>query len=72
MALDHWLRRRLPFLLCSSILLGIQCPPIVVDSFKYGVTNWVTGSFSAVSFTQFSDFILNVFTGGPTFGFQPV
>lgn len=60
--------RKLLLVLGSTILLGIQCPPIMMDAFKTGVVSWVSGSFSGTSMTQFADFIIGTFTGGPTLG----
>jgi hypothetical protein len=68
MALGAWLRKRLPFILCSSILLGIQCPPIVVDSVKTGVVQWVSGSFSLLDLTALSDLVIGLTGTGTTTG----
>jgi hypothetical protein len=58
--------RKLAFFLCSSVLLGIQCPPLAIDSVKTGVVTWVAGSFNTIDLTPFTDFIISSFTGGPT------
>lgn len=55
--------RKLGLALCSTILLGIQCPPIVMDAFKSGVTSWVSGSVGSIDLTQFTDVLIASFTG---------
>jgi hypothetical protein len=64
----RWLRKRLPFLLCSTILLGVNCPPLVVDSFKTGITRWVTGAFSTIDLTPYTDLVIDEFAGDPSPG----
>lgn len=59
-------RRKFALFLCSTILLGVQCSPLVVDSIKGGVVGWVSGSFTSFNLNPFTDFIINTFTGGQT------
>jgi hypothetical protein len=57
------LRKVLSLLAFSSILLGIECPPIVVQSFKTGTVNWVSGdSSTSTSSSQLEDYIIGLFT----------
>jgi hypothetical protein len=54
---------------CSGILLSIQCPPLVVSSFKSGISQWVSGSLTnSTLFTQLGDMLIGQFTGGSTTG----
>jgi len=65
MMASRWLRKRLLFLLCSTILLGVNCPPMVVDSFKTGITRWVSGAVSTIDLTDYTDLILGQIVGNP-------
>ncbi len=49
----------LMLVLCSGILTSIECPHLVFNSFKSGVTNWVTGSFTTVNVGQLGEALLN-------------
>lgn len=55
--------RKIGLVLCSTILLGIQCPPIAMDAMKSGIVNWVSGSVSSIDLTQFTDVIIATFSG---------
>lgn len=70
MAARGWLRKRLGLVLSSLILLMVSCPPMVVDSLKNGVTNWVSGSVQSISINMspFMDALIASFGDPPTFG----
>lgn len=60
---ERWHRRMLALCVAGSVLLGLQCPPLVTSSFKTGLSNWLVGSVQNVNVTQISDFISGVFSG---------
>ncbi len=64
MARGSWLRKFLTLAIGSSILLGVQCPPIAIDSVKTGVYTWVSGSFGLLDLAALSDLIIGSNTGG--------
>jgi len=68
MAARTRLRKCLLFVISSTILLSLSCPPMVVDSFKTGVTRWVSGSFSTMDLTPYTDLIIQQFAGNPSPG----
>jgi hypothetical protein len=68
MAARAWLRKRLPLLLSSLILLSVSCPPMVVDSLKTGITRWVSGSMSSINLEPFMDALIATFGGPPSLG----
>ncbi len=58
------LRKLLALVTFGTILLGIQCPPMVIDSIKTGTVTWVSGGSSlGTGSNQFGDYLLNLFTG---------
>jgi hypothetical protein len=64
MSLRTRLFKNLLLVLCSGVLLGLSCPPIVVSSVKGGITSWVSGSFDGSGVSQLSDFFLSTLGGG--------
>lgn len=68
MAARGWLRKRLGLVLSSLILLSVSCPPMVVDSFKNGINNWVAGSVRSIDLAPFMNALIETFGSAPGAG----
>lgn len=49
------LRKLAAFFCLSGVLLGIQCPPLVIDAIKTGAVRWVSGSVGTINLTDVAD-----------------
>lgn len=52
---------------CSGILLSVQCPPLMIQSVKMGISSWVGGTGTVV-LSQLSDLLIGGFLTGTGWG----